>query len=414
MSSKEARQQLLALSWTKKALTLSYVVFVFPLAFLWKLAKSPVQLRGYPKPWRRKIREILLQAIRDGLDVTQMRFLLKGNTKTAYEAWAKSKDVDPREDVIAHGGRILWVGKGPKDSEEDSKVVLYFHGGGYLLPMQEWSLDYWSTAIKVLEKSKKHVSVAALAYNLSGESTYPVQLNQALAAIEHLLKVGYKPSNIVLAGDSAGANLVFQVLLHLNLLRLRSTSSASDVDVAETGVATFELPADLKLRGALGISPWFPVHSKKAAAKSYQENRGSDIISPEALRDFARIYAAGVPESHKPHFDFTTTPKEWFKGLDGVVDRILITVGEKELLRDDILEVARGKVAEYHPDTTIILQEFGVHDDVFYDAAAGLDPLTTKLTLEILEWLEAVLNQGTLGRWPRLLSLKRDKASHSD
>ncbi|KAJ2931940.1 hypothetical protein H1R20_g5161, partial [Candolleomyces eurysporus] len=391
MSSKEARQQLLALSWTKKALTLSYVVFVLPFSFLWKLAKSPVQLRGYPKPLRRKIGEISLQVVRDGLSVTQMRFLLKGTTKTAYEAWTKSKNVDPQEEVIAHGGRLLWVGKGQKDIEEDSKVVLYFHGGGYLLPMQEWSLDYWSTAIKVLEKSKKHVSIAALAYNLSGESTYPVQLNQALAAIEHLLKVGYKPSNIVLAGDSAGANLVFQVLLHLNLLRLRSTSQ-SDVDVAETGVATFELPADLKLRGALGISPWFPVHSKEAAAKSYQENRESDIISPEALRDFARIYAAGVPESHKPHFDFVSTPKEWFKGFDAVVDRILVTVGEKELLRDDILEVGRGKVAEYHQDTTIILQEFGVHDDVFYDVGVGLDPLTTKLTVEILEWLEAVFS----------------------
>ena len=57
-----------------------------------------------------------------------MKFLMKGNTKAAYEAWAKSRNVDPQEDVIAHGGRILWINKRQKDIEEDSKVVLYFHG----------------------------------------------------------------------------------------------------------------------------------------------------------------------------------------------------------------------------------------------------------------------------------------------
>ncbi|KAJ2913500.1 hypothetical protein MD484_g6928, partial [Candolleomyces efflorescens] len=315
-----------------------------------------------------------------------MKSFVKETTKEAYEAWAKSKNVDPQIDEIAHGGKLLWVGKSRKDAQDSTKVILYFHGGGYLMPMQGWALDYWNTAIKVLEKSKKHLSVATLAYDLSDESTYPTQLNQSLAAVEHLLKVGFKPSDIILAGDSAGANLAFQVLLHLNLRRLRS------LDIGETGVTSFELPADLKLRGVLGVSPWFPVNSNLGTARSYEENRASDILAPEGSRDFGRIYAEGVPDSQKPYFDFVSTPKEWFEGLDNAVDRILMTAGEKEVLRDDILEVARGKITENHSNTTIIVQEFGVHNDVFFDIAFGVDPLTTKLTLEILEWLESVFD----------------------
>jgi acetyl esterase/lipase len=142
----------------------------------------------------------------------------------------------------------------------------------------------------------------------------------------------------------------------------------------------------------LGVSPWFPVNSKLGTARSYEENRASDILSPEGSREFGQIYAKGVPDSRKPHFDFVSTPKEWFKGFDSVVDRILMTVGDKEVLRDDILEVAKMKIAENHSDTTTILQEFGVHNDVFFDVTFGVDPLTTKLTIEILEWLEAVFS----------------------
>ena len=71
---------------------------------------------------------MLLHVIGVELGVTQMRFLFKGSSKSFYEAWAKSRNVDPQEDVIAHGGSLFWIGKRRKDDEENSKVVLYFHG----------------------------------------------------------------------------------------------------------------------------------------------------------------------------------------------------------------------------------------------------------------------------------------------
>ena len=53
---------------------------------------------------------------------------MKGTTKDAYEAWAKSRNVGPQEDDIAHGGKLLWLGTPRKDDEENMKVLLYFHG----------------------------------------------------------------------------------------------------------------------------------------------------------------------------------------------------------------------------------------------------------------------------------------------
>ena len=65
---------------------------------------------------------------------------------------------------------------------------------------------------------------------------------------------------------------------------------------------------------------------------------------------------------------------------------MLISAGDLELLRDEI--VYYGKLFEEHlKDTTIIVQENGIHGDPFFDLSAGVES-SGSLTPTILNWLE--------------------------
>ncbi|VDC03389.1 unnamed protein product [Peniophora sp. CBMAI 1063] len=50
---------------------------------------------------------------------------------------------------------------------------------------------------------------------LAPKASFPSQLRQAIAALAYLLAQGTKASNIVLVGDSAGGNLILQLVSHI-------------------------------------------------------------------------------------------------------------------------------------------------------------------------------------------------------
>ena len=82
------------------------------------------------------------------------------------------------------------------------KVVLFFHGGGYVLNSVETHDDTVSYMAEKLQ-----ARFFSLEYRLSPENKYPDSLDDALLAYEWLGKNGYTPDNISVCGDSAGAHL---------------------------------------------------------------------------------------------------------------------------------------------------------------------------------------------------------------
>ena len=82
------------------------------------------------------------------------------------------------------------------------KVVLFFHGGGYVLNSVETHDDTVSYMAEKLQ-----ARFFSLEYRLSPENKYPDSLDDALLAYEWLEKNGYTPDNISVCGDSAGAHL---------------------------------------------------------------------------------------------------------------------------------------------------------------------------------------------------------------
>ena len=89
-------------------------------------------------------------------------------------------------------------------------VLLYLHGGAYLIGGPNTHRAICSNLAK-----RGQMEVCALDYRLAPEHQYPAAREDALAAFQELIKLGYKPEQIVIGGDSAGGNLSLITSLRL-------------------------------------------------------------------------------------------------------------------------------------------------------------------------------------------------------
>ena len=80
-------------------------------------------------------------------------------------------------------------------------------------------------------------------------------------------------------------------------------------------------------------------------------------------------------------------PCHQFMGVAGVVQRVLVTVGKNECLRDDVVRVV-DQLRKHHPLVRFILQGDGVHNDPYMDLLAG--EREGKLMTVIMNWFAEV------------------------
>ncbi|MGO9019296.1 MAG: alpha/beta hydrolase [Syntrophobacteraceae bacterium] len=96
----------------------------------------------------------------------------------------------------------------PGASEE--KVLMYLHGGGGILG----SAHSHRRLTAALGESTG-MQVLSLNYRLGPEYPFPAGLEDCTKAYQWLLRQGFKPSDIVIGGDSAGGNLTLATILNL-------------------------------------------------------------------------------------------------------------------------------------------------------------------------------------------------------
>ncbi|TFG02820.1 MAG: steryl acetyl hydrolase [Promethearchaeota archaeon] len=92
----------------------------------------------------------------------------------------------------------------------DGRVILYIHGGGFILGSVN---DHRILTVALAEKLQ--IKVLSIDYRLAPENNYPTHLNDCVYAYKWLLSEGINPQNILIAGDSAGGNLTLSTLLKL-------------------------------------------------------------------------------------------------------------------------------------------------------------------------------------------------------
>ena len=129
-------------------------------------------------------------------------------------AWASLKGQQPSlkrvawtRSTLAGVDSIDIVPRGQKPSE---RVILYLHGGGFLYG-SEHSHGELCSRIALAAGARLVLPL----YRLAPECPFPAALEDALAVYRALLDGGVRPSDIVVAGDSAGGNLALALLVAL-------------------------------------------------------------------------------------------------------------------------------------------------------------------------------------------------------
>ena len=116
------------------------------------------------------------------------------------------KEITVKEQVI-EGIKAEWL---VPDGANHERLILYVHGGGYVS-------GSCSDHRGFVSKFAKNTGVTNLVYEyrLAPENPFPAALGDSVKVYQWLLKSGFKPENILIAGESAGGGLCLAILLAL-------------------------------------------------------------------------------------------------------------------------------------------------------------------------------------------------------
>ncbi|KAK3399604.1 Alpha/Beta hydrolase protein [Sordaria brevicollis] len=241
---------------------------------------------------------------------------------------------------------------------DDGTTLLYLHGGGYVNPLRATGhMPFILSLSQSLSRSSRSSSSSGatctttrtiiLEYALSPEYPYPSQLIQAAATLSYLLSPSsalgqLNPSNIILAGDSAGGQLVGALLAHL----AHPSPYAPPVQGWKEGEDQF--------KAAVFISPWA---SMQREGDVIEADDKWDYLSRNQGGRFQELWAPRVDEVWANLCGFSSDAGEqeevWGRvfgrkgGHKAMVGKTLVTVGTAEVLLDSCRrfgrECVRGK-----------------------------------------------------------------------
>jgi monoterpene epsilon-lactone hydrolase len=221
---------------------------------------------------------------------------------------------------------------------EPRHIVLYFHGGVYVIGDAFLAADLASQVGR--RTSAKVISVD---YRLAPEHPYPAAVDDALAAYEALLRGGIAPSDIAFAGESAGGGLAIATL----------------VNARDHGLP---LPA-----AAFVMSPYADL---TLAGTTMEAKREADpLLSRENLQPRVTDYTAGQDAA-------LGLISPIFADLSGLPP-VLIQAGTHEVLLDDAVRLAQ-QAATADVEVTLditpgVPHVFQAYYPILDEAAAALD-----------------------------------------
>ncbi len=118
------------------------------------------------------------------------------------------------QDRTIHGLRARLYRPQPRADQPDGPqpVMLYLHGGGWVL----FSIDTHDRLMREYA-ARAGIAVLGLDYSRAPEAKFPVAVNEVAATLTWLEEqgagLGLDPAQVIIAGDSAGANLAVSACL---------------------------------------------------------------------------------------------------------------------------------------------------------------------------------------------------------
>jgi epsilon-lactone hydrolase len=220
---------------------------------------------------------------------------------------------------------------------EPRHVVLYFHGGVYVLGDAFLAADLASEVGR-----RTRATVISVDYRLAPEHPYPAAVDDALAAYEALLRGGTAAADIAFAGESAGGGLAVATLVN-----------ARDHGLPLPAAAFLMSPyADLTLAGTTMDT----------------KHEVDPLLSRELLQPRVTDYTAGQDAA-------LGLISPIFADLSGLPP-LIIQAGTHEVLLDDAVRLAR-QAATADVEVTLDITPGVPH--VFQTFHAVLDEATAAL-----------------------------------
>ncbi|KPM35677.1 hypothetical protein AK830_g10889 [Neonectria ditissima] len=306
-------------------------------------------------------------------------------TQETYRSWMQVKTSDANtshtsagrlgldiEPVGKNNCSLLWVG----NRRTAKKVVLFFHGGGFITPLLPGHLEICSrVCVDAGVEMGTEVAVAVLEYTLYPAARHPVRLCQAASALSHLLSSGFLPQDIIIGGDSAGGCLAAQLLCHL----VRPHPEAEHIQLSQPLAAVFL------------ISPWLTRHTND---RSFTENNSIDMISATSINNtIMELVGPADIMVEKSELASRAFPLDkdvpCFEGLGPVVKQMYVAAGQNEVFRDQISFYVR-QVQRCNPGIKMRfdLQPKLAHDFILLE---GLEGRTGECMEAMKEWMKGLL-----------------------
>lgn len=208
------------------------------------------------------------------------------------------------------------------DRTNPAPTLLFFHGGGWMLGDTASYAGFCATLAKA-----GGFAVASVDYRLAPENPFPAAHDDAEEATRWIFanaaSLKIDRDRIVVAGDSAGANLAASVALRLH---------------SERG---FKLA---------GQALFYPVTDVAGERSSYRENAEGFVLTAEAMRQFRSAYLGSV-ECRDPRVALLENAD-----LTDLPDTYILTCG-LDPLRDEgiayaqaLIHAGNAVVHEHRPD----------------------------------------------------------------
>lgn len=199
------------------------------------------------------------------------------------------------EATSADGVPCQWII--PENSPSEP-VLLYLHGGGFVYELTPPHM----TMVSYLAQ-KMGIRVLAVDYRVAPGHPFPAALDDCVTAYRWLLKQGISAEAIVVAGDSAGGNLVIT-----SLMKLRDSGAP--------------LPA-----AAACLSPVADLSGRHSQPDGFND----PLLHPKAVKKYNESYVAHN-DAHNPLI--SPVFGDWHS-----LPPLLIHAGEDEILRDDAVRI---------------------------------------------------------------------------
>lgn len=245
-----------------------------------------------------------------------------------------------------------------KKDENPEKLIYIIHGGAFIGGMS----NMYRKNCLPYSKAGHGAAVVNIDYRTAPDHEYPAAHDDVMKGWDFILRMGYKPENIILVGDSAGGNLTLSLLLKLR-----------DEGRAMPGAAVVMSPwADLTASGAsyrknYNVDPMFGVKKDVPSDEKIEKLLAADIYCYCKNADRRDPYVSPV-----------------FGDYHGMPP-MFVCVGSTELLLDDSLTVVQ-KIKDAGGDVELQIGERMFH---VYPMMHAVIPEAKKTWTEILEFISA-------------------------